>query len=150
MIKGEENASIGLDETVQGGDNNNNVDLSRILDRIDQRLNRLECKNSGYNNIFSDPRGPPKDPPKSADNYSCRPKKAAIPPYAFGPDKVTAEIDELSEVQERFNVIKSSVDKVLLPNHLKLHDNRIGIKREDQPTLKKQCNFLKEIVSSRM
>ena len=39
------------------------------------------------------------------------------------------------EIQEKFNVIKPSVDKVILPTHLKLHDSRSGIKREDQPVL---------------
>ena len=39
------------------------------------------------------------------------------------------------EIQEKINVIKSSVDKVILPTHLKLHDFISGIKREDQPVL---------------
>ena len=32
-------------------------------------------------------------------------------------------------------MIKSSVEKVVLPTHLKLHDSRSGIKRIDQPVL---------------
>ncbi|KAH3781522.1 hypothetical protein DPMN_159352 [Dreissena polymorpha] len=39
------------------------------------------------------------------------------------------------DIQERFNVIKNSVEKVMLPPHMKLHDSRTGIKREDQPVL---------------
>ncbi|KAH3817145.1 hypothetical protein DPMN_118673 [Dreissena polymorpha] len=39
------------------------------------------------------------------------------------------------DIQERFNVIKNSVEKIELPPHMKLHDSRTGITREDQPVL---------------
>ena len=38
-------------------------------------------------------------------------------------------------IQQDFNSLKSSVEKVILPSHLKLQDSRSGIKREDQPVL---------------
>jgi hypothetical protein len=49
----------------------------------------------------------------------------------------TAEADgqEFVEIQDHFNCIKASVEKVILPNHLKLHDTRTGVKKEDQQTL---------------
>lgn len=56
-----------------------------------------------------------------------------------GPDSSmnTAEADgqEFVEIQDHFNCIKASVEKVILPNHLKLHDTRTGVKKEDQQTL---------------
>jgi len=58
---------------------------------------------------------------------------------APGPDspRNTAEADgqEFAEIQDRFNCIKASVEKVILPNHLKLHDTRTGVRKEDQQTL---------------
>jgi len=47
--------------------------------------------------------------------------------------KFTAGKLELHEVQERFNTIKQSVDKLVLSPYMKLHDTRTGIKRDDQP-----------------
>ena len=44
-----------------------------------------------------------------------------------------ADRSEFHEIQELFNVIKSSVDKVILPPQLKLYYSRSVIKREDQP-----------------
>ena len=38
-----------------------------------------------------------------------------------------------NKIQEKFNVIKSSVEKIKLATHLKLYDSRAGIKRKDQP-----------------
>jgi hypothetical protein len=58
---------------------------------------------------------------------------------APGPDssRNTAETygQEFVEIQDRFTCIKASVEKVTLPNHLKLHDNHTGVKKEDQHTL---------------
>ena len=44
-------------------------------------------------------------------------------------------MDVFKNIQQDFNSLKSSVKKVILPSHLKLHDSRSGIKREDQPVL---------------
>ena len=51
------------------------------------------------------------------------------------PKQFTAGNAGSAEIQESFNAIKSTVDKVTLPPHMKLHDSRAGIKREDQPLL---------------
>lgn len=48
----------------------------------------------------------------------------------------TADDSEFSEIQEKLNVVKSSLDKVILPSKFKLHDSRSVIKKEDQPVLK--------------
>ena len=54
-----------------------------------------------------------------------------------GPNLGTAAnvTDDLSAIQEHFNSIKSSVERVVLPPNLKLHDARTGVKKEDQTTL---------------
>ena len=39
------------------------------------------------------------------------------------------------EIQDSFDCIKSSYEKIVLPNALKLHDSRSGIKRDDQTAL---------------
>ena len=44
-------------------------------------------------------------------------------------------MDVFKNIQQEFNSVKSSVEKIILPSHLKLHDSRSGIKREDQPVL---------------
>ena len=44
-------------------------------------------------------------------------------------------MDVFKTIQQDFNSLKSSVEKVILPSHLKLHHSRSGIKREDQPVL---------------
>ena len=48
---------------------------------------------------------------------------------------ISAEPLEFSEIQEDFNSVKSSTDKVILPPSLKVHDSRSGIKKDDQQTL---------------
>ena len=56
--------------------------------------------------------------------------------YPFGPDyRASAEAPAFHEVQEQFNAVKQTVDKVILPNQLKLHNSRTGIRKEDQSTL---------------
>ena len=47
----------------------------------------------------------------------------------------SADDFEFNEIQEKLNIIKASVEKVILPTQLKLHDSRSGIKREDHPVL---------------
>lgn len=54
----------------------------------------------------------------------------------FGPEDFTAEDTVYDcEIQEKFNSVRSSVEKVVLPPFLKLHDSRSGVKRDDQQTL---------------
>ena len=70
--------------------------------------------------------------PHQAANY--QPHQAEV--YPFGPDEyATAEVPAFHEVQEQFNAVKQTVEKVILPTHLKLHESRSGIKKEDQSTL---------------
>ena len=44
-------------------------------------------------------------------------------------------MDAFKDIQQDCSSLKPSVEKVLLPPHLKLHDSRSGIKREYQPAL---------------
>ena len=39
---------------------------------------------------------------------------------------LTTKSPELDEVQEKFNPIKNSLDKIILPSSLRLHDLRTG------------------------
>ena len=117
-------------------------ELRNVLAEILLRLDRLESSNRV-------------DPSESSSS-----KRATIPrgrretdfdfnlPYQANPtssnkDKTlhghspqaAANGSEADELQEQFNSIKSSLDKVILPPSYKLHDSRSGVKREDQPAL---------------
>ena len=51
------------------------------------------------------------------------------------PNRENSDVDVFKDIQQEFNTLKSSVEKVVLPSGLKLHDSRSGVKREDQPVL---------------
>ena len=110
-----------------------------MLRRIESRLDCLETrfshsKPSESSSVF---RKPPSSftqlPPTRAEDCVLPNQPKENP---FGPEiPLTAESLEFDEVQEKFNAIKNSLDKVILPSSLRLHDSRTGIKRDDQQTL---------------
>jgi len=108
-----------------------NADILRAIQRIERRLDRLEVDSRGPHPLAaSGLRSFPQHPSVSDDYQS--PYQANR--FSPSPDrKFSSGKPELHEVQERFNVIKLSVDKVVLPPYMKLHDTRSGIKRDDQP-----------------
>ena len=130
-----------------------NRDLSRLVARLDIRLDRLERQiEAGKSSPGESARGPETSVPPFVSLNGARPKTFATnlphlasdqqfkPPNQatspFSPDSpASAEGLVFSEIQERYQSVKQSVDKVILPPHLKLHDSRSGVKRDDQPTL---------------
>ena len=94
-----------------------------ILERLENRMNHLElCFKSSQRTESSAHalfRQSPyclqgQSPPHMAEsNQNPTPDQATRNP--FGPEPVTAGQSGSNEVQERFNSIKSSVDKVILP-----------------------------------
>ena len=131
------------DDTARYDDREEDRSVARVLERLENRMSHLELCIKSSQRVESSAhallRQPPycvqgQSPPHVAEsNQNSTPDQATGNP--FGPEPVTAGQSGSSEIQERFNAIKSSVDKVILPSALKLHDSRTGIKREDQQTL---------------
>ena len=48
---------------------------------------------------------------------------------------VVTSTESTTDIQREYECIKDSLNKIKLPNELKLLDNKSGIKREDQPHL---------------
>ena len=132
-----------LDETVYAkGDKQ---DKQNELETLIKRVNNLEIELSkritnqshpslqtlprGFEKYFENTPHQARSSPNQAKLYNYQPYQA--PTMNLGPVEGTAKTD----LQDRFNVIKSSVDKIILPTNLKLHESRSGIKREDQTTL---------------
>lgn len=60
-----------------------------------------------------------------------------IPPTENEPQgAVGGSVQDYTHVQQEFNVIKDSLQRVRLPNELKVNDSSVGIQRADQPRLK--------------
>lgn len=109
-------------------------DLRVVLSRIENRLNRLEFGYSREKHSENSPSLAARPPFSSGSQLPPTAAEACSPPqakeYPFDPDSnITAESPVSDQVQEQFNSIKSSLEKVVLPTHLKLHDSRTGIKR---------------------
>lgn len=143
----EENLDLTVNYAEKQQMDSQRSDLSRIsrdLEIITHRLSRLESNQQGFQRESG-------GESSANGNHSARFMPHQAPSFnpiedfgttegAIGPVPTTylnsADLrGNLGNVQERFNVIKSTVDKVVLPTALKLHDSRSGIKKDDQPTL---------------
>ena len=119
-----------------GGDKDTDQ-LSQIvheLQRINRRIDRIELRQP----VFSLKAPSEKSPPGSLRaNESANPNDCLDPSGPVSPASKdnTADDSEFKEIQENFNAIKASLERVILPAKYKLHDSRNGIKREDQPAL---------------
>ena len=90
---------------------------------MNRRLDKLEVRPCVAVSPQFDPRqvSPPNIPCANSHSMECPDPEGPVSPGAlFSP----TDNSVFSEIQEKFNVIKSSVDKVKLPTHLKLHDSR--------------------------
>ena len=134
------NHRASADDTVDySGSNETRISgtLSQILEElhiVNRRLDKLESGPRVAVSPQFDPReiSPPNNPRANSHSREFIDPEGPVSPGAlFSP----TDNSVFGEIQEKFNVIKSSVDKVILPTHLKLHDSRSGIKREDQPVL---------------
>lgn len=126
-------------DTINYSGTDDTQDLKSMLRRIENRIDCLETrflqsKPSESSSLFP-------EPPSSFGHLPRTRAEDCVPPHQakenpFGPENpLTAESPELDEIQEKFNAIKNSLDKVILPSSFRLHDSRTGIKREDQQTL---------------
>ena len=104
----------------------------RELERINRRIDRIKVKQPMQSQIAHCDLSPPITLRANNNLEDARPK---VGPSVMHPKKTTTENSEFSEIQEKFNVIKSSLDKVILSPRFKLHASRTGVKREDQRTL---------------
>ena len=129
-------------------------DLSRELNCVVARLSFLEVQPSsarqsrvspllsdlgatgGYNPVIHGVNEP--DQAKQGDRRKPTYRESqARDQFSAGPDpfKISAEPLEFSGIQEDFNSVKSSTDKVILSPSLKVHDSGSGIKKDHQQTL---------------
>ena len=114
--------------------------LSKIfkkLAKINQRINSVEISNRESSSP-SQSRPQKLSPPISswANGNLCDSENQQTGSLGSNPfKKEDSDVDVIKNIQQDFNSLKSSVEKVILPSHLKLHDSRSGIKREDQPVL---------------
>lgn len=109
--------------------------LERVLnelERVNLRLDRFESR-PVLQHITSREKSPPSSVRATCNPRDCQDREGLVSPESQKDH--TADRSKFNGIQEKFNVIKSSVDKVILPPQLKLHDSRSGIKREDQPIL---------------
>ena len=107
--------------------------ILRELERNNRRIDRIEVKQPVQSQIPHRDFSPPSTLRANINNLEdCQ---AQGGPVSSASKDNTTDDSEFSEIQEKFNVIKSSLDKVILPSRFELHDSRTGIKREDQPTL---------------
>ena len=110
--------------------------LKRILEElhyVNRRLDRLELHQPVFPQSLPNQISPP---PRVRANLPSSERVDPEGPVSPVPQhNPTDPAAELATVQEKFNVIKASLERVILPTHLKLHDSRSGIKREDQPVL---------------
>ena len=146
----QQNGASGND-TLRYNDKDDQQDVLGVLHRLESRLNHLEVFVKESQRSESSPHMFRRQAPYLQDQHltltdsrlSQSPYQATdntSPNQATGntssPDQgVTAGNTGSSEIQERFNALKSSVEKFILPAGYKLHDSRTGVKREDQQTL---------------
>ena len=140
----------GLDKTVDYSDHREN-NLEHTLELICKRIENLETRINGKCAESSAEQTNASAPfcassrrerSRPRDNISHTRQEVvdvdvfSSPDQAgnnLGPGVPAAESPVVSDLQERYGAIRSSVEKVTLPNCYKLHDSRTGIKREDQP-----------------
>lgn len=137
-IEGKEGASGDETQDYSGSkDTGVSRQLSQVLEElhiVNRRLDRLEFRDRRPVSPPFEPReiSPPNNLRANSHSKECAdPEGPASSASLFSP----TDNSVFNEIQEKFNVIKSSVEKVILPTHLKLHDSRSGIKRDDQPVL---------------
>ncbi len=141
------------------GENETDNQLANINHKLDmilgqhhelsERVSRLEIGHrndddgrEGDNHILGEPTGrsqPPLPtlPPRQAGNDRQQDS------FPIGHRRNTGAVDStessregaVDNLQEQYNCLKTSLDRVILPPHLKLHDSRCGINRNDQPVL---------------
>lgn len=116
-----ENPLLHSLEVIQRSINDINIEQETIIKRLD----RIEQN----------------QPEETRDNVSSRaPARSQVPPFSgrhvIGTDPLTVNTsDKASDIQREYECIKDSLNKVILPNELKLLEAKTGIKREDQPHL---------------
>ncbi len=129
--------------------------LHEAIQRIEDRLSKIEFNQDSFRGRSATPTtsvrfpSPPvgslplfPSPPVGSLPYQANIEHTSdLPhlanPFTFGPDS-SAATDEgpiPKNIQEQFDCVKQTVDRVLLPPHLKLHESRTGIRRENQKTL---------------
>ena len=117
-------------------------DIKRILDElgnINRRISHLELKSNVESSAARFAAGSfpftTKSPPRDLQ-APVIPSDQLNPQGSIGPvPQNSTDVDEFYEIQEQYNSLKNSVEKVILPPKFKLHDSRTGVKREDQPVL---------------
>jgi hypothetical protein len=120
------NSTVNFARSSEKSPNRDNVTLELILHRLEALEANIHAKSSESSSTLR----------HSAQ--SCFASAHSTPDQAtgsLGSEHLAAENSAFSDLQEKYNSIRSSFDKVILPTHLKLHDSRTGIKREDQPVL---------------
>lgn len=92
------------------------------------------------------------DSPYQASSYhtvGSGPNSGHVGPASNRGDIAGVDIPDLNGIQEQFNSIKSSVEKVVLPPSLKLADSRSGVRKEDQQTLNvvsKSARYIETVI----
>ena len=131
------------DDTARYDDRGGENSVTHILERLQSRMNNFEfyIRSSQRNESSAHAllRQSPYLPQGHCTPHVAESNKNRTPYQAkdslSGPESVTARTPGPNELQERFNSIKNTVDKVILPIGFKLHDARTGIKRANQQTL---------------
>ena len=139
-----ENFGSSGDDTARYDDRGGENSFTHILERLESRMNNLELyirstRRNESSSVHALLRQSPyltqgHCPPHVAESNKNQTPYQAIDSLS-GPESVTAQTPGPNELQERFNSIKNTVDKVILPVGFKLHDARTGIKRANQQTL---------------
>jgi len=118
--------------------------LHEAIQRIEDRLSKIEFNQGSFRGRSATTKTSIRFPPPEVSflPYQANIEQSSdLPhlanPFTLGPDSsaATAEGPIPKNIQEQFDCVKQTVDKVLLPPHLKLHESRTGIRRENQKTL---------------
>lgn len=156
MSREKEGNTASLDDTENyASDRTQDRDIEKLLDRVNRLevaldSERLDRSREGQRFRFgnapfeqNEPQSCGTIPTPHPANLGTTTTRYNSPYQAnkdyFGPasgaEYGTAEDLGLDQIQEQFNGIRASVDKVILPPYLKLHDSRSGVKRDDQQAL---------------
>lgn len=133
-----EKEDLSADNTLNYGapaEDRTQADLGLILaelQNVNRRIERLELQQPVLPTINTQEIGPPPRVRATLHSRECQDTEG---PVSSAPKLSSPDVSEFHDIQEKFNIIKASVEKVILPTQLKLHDSRSGIKREDQPIL---------------
>lgn len=133
-----EKEDLSADNTLNYGapaEDRTQADLGLILaelQNVNRRIERLELQQPVLPNINAQEISPPPHVRATLHSRECQDPEG---PVSSAPKLSSPDVSGFNDIQEKFNIIKASVEKVILPTQLKLHDSRSGIKREDQPVL---------------